>query len=40
VSLLGHGDVSWRQTAKGLEIRLPEAPADDMPYVLKITFRD
>lgn len=40
IELLGGGELSWQQTERGLEVRLPLPPADDMPYTLKITFQD
>jgi len=40
VRLLGHGEMSWQQTGLGLEVRLPSSPTGDMPYVLKLTFRE
>ncbi len=39
IELLGRGKVRWSQTPEFLEVRLPEA-RDDMPYTLKITFRE
>lgn len=38
VSLLGGGEVQWRQTDKGLEATLPAAAGPDMPNVLRIRF--
>ncbi|MGD9021121.1 MAG: alpha-L-fucosidase, partial [Lysobacterales bacterium] len=40
IELLGHGKVVWNQTDIGLEVQLPSPPAGDMPYTLKLTFRD
>jgi alpha-L-fucosidase len=36
VSLLGAGDVPWRQAARGLEVTLPEGAGATMPYAVKI----
>jgi alpha-L-fucosidase len=38
VALLGHaGRIEWRQTAEGLEVRLPAQRPCDLAYTLKIT---
>jgi alpha-L-fucosidase len=38
ITLLGGGEVAWRQTARGLEATLPANASAGMPYVLRIGF--
>jgi len=40
VELLDGGAVTWRQTPKGLSIRLPQDKGDGMPYALRIRFKN
>ena len=39
LELLGGGAIGWKQTAKGLEVKLPAAAPGAMPYVLRLRTR-
>jgi alpha-L-fucosidase len=39
IELLGGGKIDWKQTARGLEIRLPADASGGMPYALRVRVK-